>query len=74
LSFDESYYWIYSRYLDFGFFDHPPMVGLSIFVGTAIFGQSELGVRIVSNLYLLGTILLVWIWYESINKNLFFGY
>jgi 4-amino-4-deoxy-L-arabinose transferase-like glycosyltransferase len=60
LSFDESYYWIYSKFLSFGYFDHPPMVGLSIFLGTLFFGETEIGVRIFSNLYLIGTIALVW--------------
>ena len=23
---DEAYYWVYSQYLDWGFFDHPPLV------------------------------------------------
>lgn len=26
LSADESYYWVWSKHLDFGYFDHPPMV------------------------------------------------
>jgi 4-amino-4-deoxy-L-arabinose transferase-like glycosyltransferase len=30
LAHDEAYYWLYSRHLDWGFFDHPPMVGLVI--------------------------------------------
>jgi 4-amino-4-deoxy-L-arabinose transferase-like glycosyltransferase len=60
LSFDESYYWIYSKFLDFGYYDHPPMVGLSIYLGTLLFGDTEIGVRIFSNLYLFGTIALIW--------------
>lgn len=60
LSFDETYYWIYSQFLDFGYYDHPPMVGLSIYLGTLIFGQNEFGVRFFSNLYLFGTIFVLW--------------
>lgn len=26
LSADESYYWVWTRHLDFGYYDHPPMV------------------------------------------------
>jgi hypothetical protein len=41
---DEAYYWLYSRYLDWGYFDHPPMTGLLVKMGYAIF-PNELGVR-----------------------------
>lgn len=30
LAHDEAYYWLYSRNLDWGFFDHPPFVGVVI--------------------------------------------
>ncbi|MGO9514498.1 MAG: glycosyltransferase family 39 protein [Steroidobacteraceae bacterium] len=43
---EEAYYWNYSRHLDFGYLDHPPMVGWLIGAGTAAFGDTELGVRI----------------------------
>jgi dolichol-phosphate mannosyltransferase len=42
---EETYYWNYSRHLDFGYLDHPPMVAWLIRIGTAIFGQTEFGVR-----------------------------
>ena len=41
----EPYYWNYSRHLDFGYLDHPPMVALLIRAGTAVFGATEFGVR-----------------------------
>ena len=25
---DEAYYWVYSKFLDWGYFDHPPMVAV----------------------------------------------
>ncbi len=43
---DEAYYWTWSRNLQMGYYDHPPMVALLIWLGTAIFGQWEFGVRI----------------------------
>jgi dolichol-phosphate mannosyltransferase len=43
---EEAYYWNYSRHLDIGYLDHPPMVAWLIRLGTAAFGQSEFGVRI----------------------------
>lgn len=47
LHIDESYYWLYSRHLDWGYFDHPPMVALFIFIGDSVM-HNELGVRIFS--------------------------
>jgi dolichol-phosphate mannosyltransferase len=43
---EEAYYWNYSRHLDIGYLDHPPMVAWLIRCGTAVFGQSQFGVRI----------------------------
>lgn len=42
---DEAYYWVYSRHLDWGYFDHPPMVALLIKLGYSLF-HNELGVRL----------------------------
>lgn len=41
---DEAYYWVFAQYLDWGYFDHPPMIAVLIKWGTALFG-GELGVR-----------------------------
>jgi len=43
---EETYYWNYSRHLDIGYLDHPPMVGWLIWLGTAVFGATEFGVRV----------------------------
>jgi dolichol-phosphate mannosyltransferase len=43
---EETYYWNYSRHLDIGYLDHPPMVAWLIRTGTAVFGQSQFGVRV----------------------------
>ena len=43
---EETYYWNYSRHLDIGYLDHPPMVGWLIRLGTAVFGNTEFGVRV----------------------------
>lgn len=48
---EEAYYWNYSRHLDIGYLDHPPMVAWSIRAGTALFGQNEFGVRFPAFLY-----------------------
>jgi hypothetical protein len=43
---DEAYYWVFSKYLAWGYFDHPPMTAILIRGGTFLFG-GELGVRLL---------------------------
>lgn len=43
---EEAYYWNYSKHLDIGYLDHPPMVAWLIRLGTGLFGDCEFGVRI----------------------------
>jgi 4-amino-4-deoxy-L-arabinose transferase-like glycosyltransferase len=43
---DEAYYWTWSRHLQWGYYDHPPMVAFLILVFTTLFGQNEFGVRV----------------------------
>ncbi len=33
LIYDEAYYWYFSKQLDWGYFDHPPMVAAMIALG-----------------------------------------
>src|SRR6201991_1042122 len=53
LTFDEAYYWMWSKHLAGGYYDHPPMVALVIRLGTLLAGDTELGVRLVSVLLAL---------------------
>ncbi|HZQ39979.1 MAG TPA: glycosyltransferase family 39 protein, partial [Rhizomicrobium sp.] len=46
LSADEAYYWLWSRHLAAGYYDHPPAIALVIRFGTLLLGDSELGVRL----------------------------
>jgi hypothetical protein len=55
---DEAYYWVYSRFLDWGYFDHPPMIAALIKAGFAIF-HNELGVRLLIVLLNTATIFFV---------------
>src|ERR1700761_8183335 len=55
LTFDEAYYWIWSKNLAGGYYDHPPGVGLVIRLGHMIAGDPELGVRLGSILLALPT-------------------
>ncbi len=45
LHYDEAYYWLYSTKLDWGYFDHPPMISLLAKLGDIIH-HSQLGIRI----------------------------
>src|SRR5436190_6035928 len=69
---DEAYYWVYSKFLDWGYFDHPPMVAVLIKAGYFVF-HNELGVRLV--FILLNTLSLVLIEQLLDKKNalLFYG-
>ena len=42
---DEAYYWQWSRHLDWGYYDNTPLMAPVIRLFTALFGQTELGVR-----------------------------
>ncbi len=44
---DEAYYWIWSRHLQAGYLDGPPMVALWIRAGTMIAGDSAFGIRLL---------------------------
>lgn len=42
---DEPYYWLWSRHLMGGYFDHPPMIAYWVRLGTWIFGDTAIGIR-----------------------------
>src|ERR1700753_3285795 len=50
---DEAYYWTWSKENVLSFLDHPPMIAWFIRFGTAIFGDSNLGVRFAGILGML---------------------
>jgi 4-amino-4-deoxy-L-arabinose transferase-like glycosyltransferase len=56
---DEAYYWVWSRHLAASYLDHPPVVAYLIRLGTAILGNSELGVRCLGGLMTGGTVLVL---------------
>ncbi|TWJ01505.1 dolichyl-phosphate-mannose-protein mannosyltransferase [Mucilaginibacter frigoritolerans] len=57
---DEAYYWLYSRYLDWGYFDHPPMVAIFIRIGDSIM-HNEFGLRMLTVLASSVSIYLLWL-------------
>ncbi len=60
LSADEAYYWLWSRHLGAGYFDHPPAIAWCIRFGTVIFGDTPLGVRFASVLLSSAASWFVW--------------
>src|SRR4051812_3260891 len=60
LAFDEAYYWLWSRHLAGGYYDHPPMIAVVIRLGTSIAGDAELGVRLVCVLLSVPATWAVW--------------
>lgn len=45
LHYDEAYYWLWSKHLAGGYYDHPPAVAVLIRLGVTIFGDTIFGVR-----------------------------
>ncbi|ABI58741.1 glycosyltransferase family 39 protein [Nitrosomonas eutropha] len=64
---DEAYYWQYAQHMDLSFFDHPPMVAWLIWLGTALAGQNEFGVRIGA--FLCGLIAMAYLY--ALARNLY---
>src|SRR6266446_2332097 len=56
---DEAYYWTWSKENVLSFLDHPPMIAWFIRFGTAIFGDTNFGVRFAGVLAMLVTQLLL---------------
>ena len=60
LSYDEAYYWMWTKHLASGYFDHPPLIAFVIRAGTALFGDTSVGVRFVPWLLSVAASWAVW--------------
>ncbi len=69
---DEAYYWMYSRDLAWGYFDHPPVVAVLVKLGYALF-QNELGVRLCFVLLCTATIVVMEKMIQPSNLKLFYA-
>ena len=67
---DEAYYWVYSQYMSWGFFDHPPFVAVWVSISNFLF-TDELGVRFFSSISFSLLIYLVWITIDHPLKKKF---
>lgn len=59
LAHDEAYYWLFSHNLDWGYFDHPPMVAIVIKMFSFL-PNSALGLRLGFVLMQFGSLVLLW--------------
>jgi len=69
---DEAYYWIYSKFLDWGYYDHPPAVALLIKWGYAL-QQGELGVRLFMVLMSTATMIMIERLLDKKDDKLFYA-
>lgn len=60
LAFDEAYYWLWSKDLAFGYYDHPPMIAFVIRAGTLVFGDTPFGLRFALLLLSIAATWAVW--------------
>ncbi|MDQ3279237.1 MAG: glycosyltransferase family 39 protein, partial [Bacteroidota bacterium] len=68
LTSDEGYYWFYAQHLQWGYYDHPPLVALLIKIGTAIL-PGELGVRFFNVVLSTGGLALFFTWLPDAYKR-----
>lgn len=71
---DEAYYRLYGQFLDWGYFDHPPVVGLMTAIGGAMVPETSLmlknlSVRLVTVLIHMATVYVVWKTIEEKVRN-----
>ncbi|MCS7278632.1 MAG: glycosyltransferase family 39 protein [Thermodesulfobacteriaceae bacterium] len=61
LSYDESYYWDWSRNLDWGYYSKPPMIAWILALSTHLLGNSEYAIRLPALIFITLSILVNYI-------------
>lgn len=56
---DEAYYGLFGKHLDWGYYDHPPMVALLVNLSSLVF-SGNLGIRFFTVLLQIGTLIIIW--------------
>ncbi|HBE43761.1 MAG TPA: hypothetical protein DDW27_21725, partial [Bacteroidales bacterium] len=56
---DEAYYGLFGKYLDWGYYDHPPLVALMTRISSELF-NGNLGIRFMTVILQIATIILIW--------------
>ena len=67
---DEAYYWVFSKYPDWGFKDHPPVTALLVGLGSWLV-DGELGVRLFMVVLSTASLYLTWRLVKPANERLF---
>jgi dolichol-phosphate mannosyltransferase len=57
----EAYYWTYAQHPALSYYDHPPLAAWTIQLGTALFGDIEIGVRIATIILSMGGSILMFL-------------
>lgn len=65
ITVDEAHYWVYSKFLDLSYYDHPPLIGYIIKLFTEVFGINEFAVRLPSVIIFVAA---SWIFFISAKK------
>lgn len=63
---DEAYYHIYALDLAWGYFDHPPMLALLIWLGEAVCGVTDIGLRLF---VIMLQPLYIWLFWKTIEPK-----
>jgi hypothetical protein len=66
---DEAYYWLYSKFLAWGYFDHPPMVALFIKIGDSL-SHTPMGLRLVTVITTTTAFYLLWKVVSAYTQNI----
>jgi membrane-associated phospholipid phosphatase len=66
LSPDEAHYWEWSRRLDLSYYSKGPMIAYLIYIGTAIFGDTVFGIRVMAVIFSLLSSLVLFILGKSL--------
>ena len=69
LTADEAYYWLWSRHLAAGYFDHPPAIAFVVRFGTLLFGNTPFGVRFGALLLSLVSSRFVWLTAQTLLQD-----
>lgn len=66
---DEAYYALYAKNLAFGYFDHPPLIAVLIYL-SSIFFKGNLGVRFFTVVLQIATLTITWLIVRKQDKSI----
>ena len=66
---DEAYYWVWSKHLAWGYYDHPPLVAFLIALSTKVFGDTRWAVHLVALVCQTGFIVVAYMWCRNFIRG-----